>query len=135
VRVEVRDKEFQDAVMFRFNRCRAGATLIVALGVFPASLVSATAQQLAPFAPARTPFTASLSNNTPLAFGMDLEDAARALGSLNYISGRPGNEIFLAYRHGGGSVFFPRKDRLYLQFRSGRLTGWKGDWGSRWIWQ
>jgi hypothetical protein len=25
-------------------------------------------------------------------------------------------------------------DRLYLQFRRGRLTGWKGDWGHHWMW-
>src|SRR4030081_3135143 len=93
-----------------------------------------------PFAPAGSPyspsFTATLSNNTPLAFGMDAEDATRALGTpLNYISGRPGDEIFLAFRTIGGSGFFPRNDRLYLQFRKGRLAGWKGDWGSRWMWQ
>jgi len=39
----------------------------------------------------------------------------------------------MAVRHVGGSWFFPRDDRLYLQFRGGRLTGWKGDWGERWI--
>ncbi|MDB5605494.1 MAG: hypothetical protein JWP25_2394 [Bradyrhizobium sp.] len=26
-----------------------------------------------------------------------------------------------------GSVLFFHKDRLYLQFRKGRLAGWKGD--------
>ena len=31
--------------------------------------------------------------------------------------------------------FFNRKDRLYLQFRHGRLAGWKGDWGRNWMWQ
>lgn len=82
------------------------------------------------------PFTETLSNNTPLAFGMAPGDAARALGTpINYVSGRPGNEIYLAIRDVGGSGFFDRRDRLYLQFRSGRLTGWKGDWGRRWIWQ
>ena len=82
------------------------------------------------------PFTATLSNNTPLAFGMDEQDAARALGTpLNYVSGRPGDEIYLAFRHVGGSGFFNRKDRLYLQFRRGRLAGWKGDWGRNWMWQ
>ena len=95
------------------------------------------AQGLPPIGgPYPPPFTATLSNNTPLAFGMDQEDATRALGSpLSYISGRPGEEILLAIRHVGGSGFFPRNDRLYLQFRHGRLTGWKGDWGSRWMWQ
>jgi hypothetical protein len=30
---------------------------------------------------------------------------------------------------------FNRHDRLYLQFRNGRLAGWKGDWGHNWMWQ
>jgi hypothetical protein len=82
------------------------------------------------------PFVATLSNNTPLAFGMDESQAARALGTpLNYISGRPGEEIFLVFRHNGGTGFFNRQDRLYLQFRRGRLAGWKGDWGRNWMWQ
>jgi len=82
------------------------------------------------------PFTATLSNTTPLAFGMAADDAAHALGApLTYISGRPGHEIYLAIRTFGGSGFFDRRDRLYLQFRKGRLTGWKGDWGRNWMWQ
>ena len=36
----------------------------------------------------------------------------------------------------GGSGFFERRNnRLFLQFRRGRLSGWKGDWGSDWLWQ
>ena len=82
------------------------------------------------------PFTATLSNNTPLAIGMGVEDTAQALGTkLNYLRGRPGDEIFLAFRNiGRGGLFF-RKDRLYLQFRNGRLAGWKGDWGHNWMWR
>ncbi len=95
----------------------------------------ALAQQLAPVIVA-PPFTATLSNTTPLAFGMDAVTATRALGTpLNYISGRLGDEIFLAIRTAGGSGFFDRRDRLYLQFRHGRLTGWKGDWRRNWMWQ
>ena len=82
------------------------------------------------------PFTATLSNTTPLAFGMAPGDAARALQvPLAYVRGRPGDEILLAVRTAGGSGFFDRRNRLYLQFRHGRLTGWKGDWGSDWLWQ
>lgn len=82
------------------------------------------------------PFVETLSNNTPLAFGMAADAAARALGApLGYVSGRPGNEIYLAIRDVGGSGFFDRRDRLYLQFRKGRLAGWKGDWGRNWMWQ
>src|SRR6266849_3550835 len=92
--------------------------------------VPAGAQHLPPIGgPYPPPFTATLSNNTPLAFGMDAEAAARALGTpLNYVRGRPGEEIYLTFRNIGGSGLFPKKDRLYLQFRKGRLAGWKGDW-------
>src|SRR4030088_1242553 len=77
-----------------------------------------------PFAPAGSPhsppFTATLSNNTPLAFGMDAEDTSRALGTpLNYVSGRPGNEIFLAFRNVGGSGFFFHQDRLFFEIPHG----------------
>jgi hypothetical protein len=99
-----------------------------------AQFAPAGAQQLAP-AP-RAPFTATLSNNTPLAFGMDVGDASRALREpLSYISGPPGNEIYLAIRNLGGSGLINHNDRLYLQFRNGRLAGWKGDWGHNWMWQ
>eukprot|EP01035_Chromulina_nebulosa_P034077 gene34077-biopygen22129 len=106
-------------------------------GLLLSAIIAATTQvvearQLAPLAP----FTATLSNNTPLAFGMGPGDAARALGTpLTYVRGRPGDEVLLAIRSQGGSSFFERRNRLYLQFRHGRLTGWKGDWGSDWLWQ
>ena len=75
-------------------------------------------------------------DNTQLAFGMGEEEAARALGTpLTYIRGRPGDETYLAIRDVGGTGFFNRKDRLYLQFRRGHLAGWKGDWGRNWMWQ
>ena len=119
-----------------FDRYQASAAAILVAAALTARLAPATAQQPSPLTPARVPFTETLSNNTPLAFGMDARDAAGALGTpLTYVSGRPGNEIYLAFRHSGGSGFFPRNDRLYLQFRKGRLAGWKGDWGSRWMWQ
>jgi hypothetical protein len=122
--------------MPHFNPCRTRAATILLIVGLGAGVAPADAQQLVPFTPARVPFTATLSNNTPLAFGMSAQDTAFALGTpLNYISGRPGGEIFLAFRDIGGSGFFKRRDRLYLQFRSGRLAGWKGDWGNRWIWQ
>jgi hypothetical protein len=107
--------------------------------IFCASLIiaSAMAPALAQQAvPPHLPFTATLSNNTPLAFGMDAADAARALQApLSYVRGRPGDEIYLAIRTAGGSGFFDRHNRLFLQFRRGHLSGWKGDWGSDWLWQ
>jgi hypothetical protein len=96
----------------------------------------ASAEQFVPTGVARAPFTATLSNNRPLAFGMDVEAVSRALGEpLSYISGRPGDEIYLAIRNIGGSGLFNHDDRLYLLFRKGRLAGWKGDWGHNWMWQ
>jgi hypothetical protein len=94
----------------------------------------ALAQNATPWRSA--PFTSTLSNNTPVAFGMNPATAAQVLDtSLTYVSGRPGSEVLVAIRTGGGSGFFDRRDRLYLQFRRGQLTGWKGDWGSHWMWR
>lgn len=85
---------------------------------------------------ARGSFIDTLANPAPLVFGMTGDDAARALGSpLHYVSGKPGNETLMALRDVGGSGLQPRADRLYLQFRNGRLTGWKGDWGRSWMWR
>ncbi len=100
------------------------------------ALASVIPTYAGPPEPASLPFTATLSNTTPLVFGMPADAAARALGApLTYVSGRPGDEIYLAIRDIGGSGFFPRKDRLFLQFRKGRLTGWKADWGQNWMWE
>lgn len=121
------------------NRLACTGSLLLAISV--ARLVTlpapANAQQFAPAGnPPSPPFTATLSNNTPLVFGMDVEDVSRALGQpLSYVSGRPGDEIYLAFRNIGGSGLFNHHDRLYLQFRKGRLAGWKGDWGHNWMWQ
>jgi hypothetical protein len=117
------------------RRRRSPALLICLASAASWAAGPASAQRLVPFDAAPT-FTATQSNTTPLAFGMDAEDAARALGMpLNYISGMPGDEIYLVFRPIGGSGFFNRRDRLYLQFRHGRLAGWKGDWGRNWMWQ
>ena len=112
------------------NSARSAAT------VFLAQLGPAGAQQSAPGFASRAPFNATVSNTTPLAFGMDVADASRALGEpLSHVSGRPGDEIYLAIRNIGGSGLLNHRDRLFLQFRKGRLTGWKGDWGHNWMWQ
>jgi hypothetical protein len=73
----------------------------------------------------------AVPNNTPLFFGMDAQAVAQVLGTtLIYVRGRPGDEMFLALPNVKGSALSDRKDGLYLQFRRGRLAGWKGDWGS-----
>lgn len=105
---------------------------IVLLG---GAIVAAVPACARPLLRSDLPFTETLSNNIPLAFGMPADAAARALGvPLAWVSGRRGNEIYLAIRDIGGSGFFDRRDRLFLQFRHGRLTGWKGDWGHNWMW-
>ncbi len=96
----------------------------------------ADAQALPPAEVPRLPFVATLSNSTPLAFGMDVAQASRALGqTLQYVGGRPGDETYLAFRNTGGSGLLNHHHRLFLQFRDGRLAGWKGDWGHNWMWQ
>ena len=77
------------------------------------------------------PAQAQQDNNTPLTFGMNAQEASLALGAtLIYVRGRPGNEMFLALPNVKGSALSDRRDGLYLQFRRGRLDGWKGDWGT-----
>jgi hypothetical protein len=99
----------------------AVATTVLAIATPGATISPARAQQGAPVA---------APNNTPLSFGMDAEQASRALGtSLIYVRGRPGNEMYLALSNVKGSALANRYDGLYLQFRHGRLEGWKGDWG------
>jgi hypothetical protein len=86
--------------------------------------------------PPRPRFVTALSNHAPLAFGMNPAEAAEALqAALTYVGGRRNNEIYLAVSTIGGSLFFPRRDHLYLQFRRGRLTGWKGDWNLDETWR
>ena len=111
----------------------AAIAFILVAGTF----TQAAAQKLPPIGgPYPPPFTATLSNNTPLAFGMDAGQTARALGQpLQYVRGRPGNEIFLALRDLGGSGLVPSRNRLFLQFRHGRLAGWKEDYGDNWMWE
>lgn len=70
-------------------------------------------------------------NGVPLSFGMSYDEASEALGvPLYYVRGRRGNELLAAIPDVKGSALSSRSDALYLQFRKGRLTGWKGDWGT-----
>jgi hypothetical protein len=67
----------------------------------------------------------------PLSFGMSIDEASSALGvPLSYVRGRPGDELLLAIPNVKGNALAIRSDALYLQFRQGRLSGWKGDWGT-----
>jgi hypothetical protein len=72
------------------------------------------------------------SNTVPLAFGMTPQEASAALGlPLTYHSGSRGSEIYLATTQAGIPGFYPVDHGLALQFRRGRLTGWKKDWQLR----
>jgi hypothetical protein len=72
------------------------------------------------------------SNTIPLAFGMTPAQASAALGlPLTDHSGRPGNEVFLAVGHAGIPGFYPTDFGIALQFRRGKLSGWKKDWNLR----
>jgi hypothetical protein len=83
-------------------------------------------------AAALSPAQAQLANSTPLTFGMTADQASQVLGvQLIYVRGRPGAEMYLALPNVKGSALSDRRDGLYLQFRRGKLTGWKGDWGSK----
>ena len=70
------------------------------------------------------------SNALPLAFGMTPEAAAEALESpLSQVSGRRGSEIYYAEQTTLTTAFVVReRQRLWLQFRHRRLTGWRYDW-------
>ncbi|MBV8925743.1 MAG: hypothetical protein JOZ74_10295 [Bradyrhizobium sp.] len=101
-------------------RKRMLTPLSVVLAVACLALTPARAQQ-APLTPP----------NIPLAFGMTPEQAAAALGvQLLYARGRPGDELLVALPNVKGATLASRSDGLYLQFRHGRLSAWKGDWGT-----
>lgn len=92
--------------------------LMIAATLISLALAPARAQQLTP-------------PNIPLTFGMTPEQAAVALGvALLYAGGPPGDELLLALPNVKGATLAKRSDGLYLQFRHGRLSGWKGDWGT-----
>ena len=116
------------AMKSKFTNC-AFLIAVIALGAW--CVDNATAQQRSDI-----PFTTTLSNTTPLVFGMSPDEATAALGTpLVYVDGPPGSEIYLTTRDVGGSGFTFRHDPLYLQFRDGRLTGWKSDWSRNWMWK
>jgi hypothetical protein len=101
------------------NRSLKASAMLIALALF--SLAQARAQM----------FGTPTPPNIPVAFGMTPEQVATALGvGLLYVHGRPGDELLLAIPNVKGATLASRSDGLYLQFRHGRLSGWKGDWGT-----
>ncbi len=81
-------------------------------------------------ASAQTTFAPSRAT-LPLSFGMTPDQASQSLGvPLFYVRGTTGNELLIAIPNVKGAALSNRSDGLYLQFRKGKLTGWKGDWGT-----
>jgi len=104
-------------------------------GSFRKHLIGATAAALALATVALGPLRAQVATltppNIPLMFGMTPEQTSVALGvPLQYVKGAPGDEMLLALPNVKGTTLAKRSDGLYLQFRHGRLSGWKGDWGT-----
>lgn len=104
-------------------RKRAFNATAAALALAGVALTPALAQQAGAVAPP--------PNGVPLTFGMNADQASAVLGvPLQYVRGRPGSELLVALPNVKGAALSSRSDGLYLQFRRGRLTGWKGDWGT-----
>lgn len=75
------------------------------------------------------------SYNDPLLFGMTYDDVARIAGApLIYLSGARGSERYMVERMSSVPGWYPVDTRIILQFRRGRLTGWRRDWQMRPSW-
>ena len=73
--------------------------------------------------------------NDPLVFGMTKAQVARAVEApLIYLSGPRDSERFLVERPATVPGFHPVDTHIVLQFRRGRLTGWRRDWQMRPYW-
>jgi hypothetical protein len=72
------------------------------------------------------------SYNDPLLFGMTPEEVARRVEApLIYLSGPRGSERYMVERMSTVPGWYPVDTRIILQFRRGRLTGWRRDWQMR----
>ena len=75
------------------------------------------------------------ASNDPLVFGMTRAQVERAVAApLIYLSGARGAERFLVERPASVPGLDPFDARIVLQFRRGRLTGWRRDWQVRPSW-
>src|ERR1043165_2271636 len=72
------------------------------------------------------------SYNDPLLFGMTRDEVERVFAApLIYLSGPRGSERYMVERMAGVPGWYPVDTRVILQFRRGRLTGWRRDWQMR----
>jgi hypothetical protein len=77
------------------------------------------------------------SNTLPLAFGMTPDAASAALESpLTLVAGgRRRSDIYYVEGTSVATGFIVReRERLWMQFRGGRLHGWKYDWDRPMAW-
>jgi len=73
--------------------------------------------------------------NDPFVFGMTREQVEGIVQApLIYLSGSRGSERYLVERMSTVPGFYPVDARIVLQFRRGRLTGWRRDWQMRPYW-
>jgi hypothetical protein len=73
--------------------------------------------------------------NDPLVFGMTQQQVEKVVQApLVYLSGARGSERFLVDRPASVPGFYPVDTSIVLQFRRGRLTGWRRDWQMRPYW-
>jgi len=72
------------------------------------------------------------SYNDPLLFGMTRDEVAHLVEApLIYLSGPRGSERYMVERMSSVPGWYPVDTRIILQFRRGRLTGWRRDWQMR----
>src|SRR5689334_9060238 len=73
--------------------------------------------------------------NDPFVFGMTREQVESVVQApLVYLSGPRGSERFIVERMSSVPGIYPVDTRIILQFRRGRLTGWRRDWQMRPHW-
>ena len=73
--------------------------------------------------------------NDPFAFGMTPEQVEQLVQApLVRLSGSRGSERYMVQRLSTVPGFHPVDTRIILQFRRGKLTGWRRDWQMRPYW-
>ena len=73
--------------------------------------------------------------NDTLVFGLTRAQVEKIVQApLVYLSGARGSERFLVERPATVPGFYPVDASIVLQFRRGRLTGWRRDWQMRPYW-
>jgi hypothetical protein len=75
------------------------------------------------------------ANTVPLQFGMTPEAVSAALHApLVYAGGREGSEVFYVDRKTAIPSVDTYDRQIWLQFRHGRLTGWRNDYRQVGLW-